>query len=116
MKLLRFFPKLNFVTIILGAFVIYIILIAILTFSNHFSRTITVKEKTNYGVARSVSNIIMDTNGNVYTVMNMYLVLNFNAANDFASLEVGKTYHVSGYGISIPFLQMFPNINEISPA
>jgi hypothetical protein len=58
----------------------------------------------------------MDTSGNVYTVQNMYLVGNFNAANDFSMLEVGKKYHVSGYGIGIPFLQIFPNINEVSPA
>ena len=95
---------------------IYIILLGILTYSNYFSRTITVKDKTNYGWGRNVSNIIMDTSGNVYTVQNMYLVGNFNAANDFSMLEVGKTYTVSGYGISVPFLQMFPNINEISPA
>ena len=95
---------------------IYIILLGILTYSNYFSRTITVKDKTNYGWGRNVSNIIMDTSGNVYTVQNMYAVGNFNAANDFALLEVGKTYTVSGYGISVPFLQMFPNINEISPA
>ena len=110
------FPKLDFWTAVLGAFVIYIIVLGILTYSNYFSRTITVKDKTNYGWGRNVSNIIMDTSGNVYTVQNMYAVGNFNAANDFALLEVGKTYHVSGYGISIPFLQMFPNINEISPA
>jgi hypothetical protein len=110
------FPKLNFWTAVIGAFVIYIILLGILTYSNYFSRTITVKDKTNYGWGRNVSNIIMDTSGNVYTVQNMYLVGNFNAANDFSMLEVGKTYTVSGYGISVPFLQMFPNINEISPA
>jgi len=95
---------------------IYIVFVIIVTYSNHFSRTITVKEKTNYGTGRYMRNIILDTNGNVYGVENAYLVLHFDAINKYAALERGKTYHVSGYGISIPFLQMFPNITQISPA
>ena len=110
------FPKLNFYTFAISAVVIYIVFLLVVTYSNKFSRTITVKDKSNYGGGRNVSNIIMDTSGTVYTVQNMYLVGNFDAVNDFASLDVGKTYRISGYGISIPFLQMFPNINEISPA
>lgn len=110
------FPKLNFYTLVIGALLIYIVFLLVLTFSNQFSRTITVKDKTNYGAGRNLANIVIDTNGTVYTVNNMYLVLNFDAVNDYSSLEVGKKYHVSGYGISIPFLQMFPNITEISPA
>jgi len=86
------------------------------TYANPFSTTITVKGKTNYGAGRYMKNIVMDTTGKIYTVDNMYLVGNFDAINDFAELELGKSYRISGYGISYPFLQMFPNITQISPA
>lgn len=108
--------KFNYFSIAIGALLIYIVLLFVLTHSNYFSRTITIKEKSNYGMGRTMTNILMDTTGKVYTVNNMYLVGNFDAINDFATAEVGKAYRVSGYGISIPFLQVFPNINEISPA
>jgi hypothetical protein len=113
------FPKINvytFYTVALGAIILYIVALFIITYSNYFSRTITIKDKSNYGMGKYMNNIVMDTGGNVYTVHSMYLVGNFDAVKDFAALEVGKTYTVSGYGISIPFLQMFPNINQVSPA
>jgi hypothetical protein len=110
------FPKVNFFTIAIGAIVLYIAFILIVTYANHFSRTITVKEKSNYGMGKYLKNIVIDTSGKVYTVHAMYLVGVFDAIGNFASLEEGKTYRVSGYGISIPVLQMFPNITQISPA
>ena len=113
------FPKVNFLSfynVLIWLIALYIVFILIVTFANHFSRTITIKEKSNYGMGRSMKNIVMDTGGNVYTVDNMYLVGHFDAVRQFSALEVGKTYAVSGYGISIPFLQMFPNITQISPA
>ena len=116
MKLPMWVFKLNVYRILMGALVIYIVGLFVLTFSNYFSTTITIKEKSNYGMGRTMNNILMDTTGKVYTVHNMYLVGNFDAVNDFALAEVGKTYRVSGYGVSIPFLQLFPNINQISPA
>ena len=112
----RMARNLDFYTIVIGAFVLYFVGLFIITYSNYFSRTITIKEKSNYGVGRYMNNIVMDTGGNVYTVHNMYLVGNFDAVTDFATLEIGKSYRVSGYGISIPFFQIFPNINGVSPA
>jgi len=108
------FPKLNFWRISIGAIVLLFAFLLIVTYSNHFSRTMTVKEKTNYGTGRYVKNIVVDTSGVVYTVEPMYLVGDFDAISKYASLEIGKTYRVSGYGISIPFLQMYPNITKVS--
>jgi len=116
MKISRWFPKLDFFTLIIGAFVVYIVAMLIVTLLNHFSRTITIKEKSNYGMGRYMHNIVMDTTGRVYTVAPMYLVGDFDAISKYASLEIGKTYRVSGYGISVPFLQMYPNITQVSPA
>lgn len=116
MKFPRWLSISNLYTLTIAAVVIYIIFLLIVTYGNKFSRTIAVKEKGNYGMGKYLKNIIMDTGGNIYTVDNMYLVGNFDAITDFATLEIGKTYTVSGYGISIPFLQRFPNITGVSPA
>jgi len=95
---------------------VFSLLLPVVIFTNPFSTTITVKEKNNYSAGRYMKNIVIDTTGKIYTVDNMYLVVNYDAISKFSALEVGKTYRVSGYGISIPFLQMFPNITQISPA
>lgn len=116
MKLFKFFLKLDFFTIAVCAFLLYIVVIIMIVYLNHFSKTITIKEKYNYGFGKSLSNVVMDTNGEVFTVHNMPLILYYDALYKYSSLDVGKTYHVSGYGIAIPFLNMYPNITKISPA
>ena len=110
------FPKVNVWTLTVGTILVYIVFILVITYSNHFSTTITVKDKSNYGAGKYLQNIVMDTSGKVYTVHPMYLVGDFDAMSRYAALEVGKTYRVSGYGMTIPVLQKFPNITQISPA
>lgn len=116
MKFPRWLSKPDWFTIVIGLFVVYFVAMLIVTYANPFSTTITIKEKNNYGAGRYMKNIVMDTTGKIYTVDNMYLVGNFDAISKYSGLEPGKTYHVSGYGITITFLQMFPNITQISPA
>jgi hypothetical protein len=113
---MKLFRKLDLFTVGIAAVLIYFIVLLFITYSNYFSRTITIKEKISYGMGKYMQSVVMDTTGAIYTVHNMYLVLNFDAINDYAMLEIGKTYRVSGYGISIPFLQIFPNIIQVSPA
>ena len=108
--------KLDWYTVVIGLLLVYTVFGLVVTYANHFSTTITVKEKGNYGTGRYMNNIVTDTTGKVYTVHPMYLVGDFDAMSKYSALEPGKTYHVSGYGISIPFLQMFPNITQISSA
>jgi hypothetical protein len=116
MKFPRWLPTLDFYTVVIYLLIAYLVFGLIVTYANHFSTTITIKEKSNYGTGRYMNNIVMDTTGKVYTVHPMYLVGDFDGISKYASLEIGKSYHVSGYGISVPFLQMFPNITQISPA
>jgi hypothetical protein len=116
MKFPRWLSKPSWFTIFIGLFVVFSLFVPIVTFANPFSTTITIKEKNNYSAGRYMKNIVMDTTGKIYTVDNMYLVVNFDAISKYSALEPGKTYHVSGYGITIPFLQMYPNITQISPA
>lgn len=39
------------------------------------------------------------------------LTLDFNSANDYVSIKIGKTYKVSGYGERIQILSQFPKLN-----
>lgn len=79
-----------------------------------FEKTIKVKEKHTYGSRGSKGNQrISDQHGNIYTVVNSIYTLHFTSAELFNKLEEGKTYTIRGYGMRIPFFDMFPNITKI---
>ena len=60
--------------------------------------------------------MITDTNGNAYMVSNYIFVWDFKSAEIYGSMDVGKSYTVSTYGIRLPFLGLFPNIVQATPA
>lgn len=95
----------------------YVIGSIIFPFFYPFSTRITIKEKVTYGAGRNMNTIVTDTTGKVYTVHNNLLLGDFDAISRYASLEEGKTYNVSGYGVRVafPFVQLFPNITRVSP-
>lgn len=53
-------------------------------------------------------------NGEVYEVANSFPVLHFTAAENWNTLEVGKSYKVTGNGIRIPILSLYPNIVTVT--
>jgi hypothetical protein len=83
-------------------------------YSTPFSRTITIKQKNDYSRGRSISNTVADMNGEVYEVANSFPVLHFTAAENWNTLEVGKSYKVTGNGIRIPILSLYPNIVTVT--
>jgi hypothetical protein len=93
--------------------------IALLLFTR-FDSVITIKSKMPYsqggGRYLSVSNVVMDENGNAYSIYNVLLLMHFTSAEVWASLEEGKKYRVKGYGIRVPILGWFPNITSVVPA
>lgn len=99
-------------------FIIAVILItinALYVFSTQFTKRITVKKKYTYGSRRARgSQQISDNDNNIYTVTNSFLMFHFTSAELFNKLDKGRTYDVSGYGVRIPFLGMFPNITSIN--
>ena len=112
------FPKVDLWIIAVWVVVLLYVFSLIVTYSNYFSTTITVKEKTTYGFGygfgKTKNSVIIDATGKVYTVNPMYLVGHFDAITTYTALEIGKTYHISGYGVTIPILQMYPNITKVS--
>jgi hypothetical protein len=105
-------------TVGIGILVIYVLAMFVVPYLYPFSRTITIRGKSIYGAGRNMNPIITDTTGAVYTVNNNWLVGDFDAVTRYGGFEEGKTYRVSGYGVrvALPFIQLFPNITQASPA
>ena len=57
-----------------------------------------------------VLEIGMDSDDNIYNVVDVWWKGEFNSGDDYAQLNVGKTYRVKGYGIRFPFLSMYYKI------
>lgn len=73
--------------------------------------------KTSLSGERS-SNLISDTDGTIYKVSNAPLVLHFRSAEVLNTLnnKSGRTFLVSGYGIRVPVLGLYPMITSAVPA
>jgi len=107
MKFPRWFSSLNsLLYFFIIAFIIYIVIALILSFSNHTVKTIIVKSKNAYFSGRIHYKMIIDTNGNTYV---------FNSAETYGSMDAGKSYSISTYGVRIPILGLFPNIVKATP-
>lgn len=100
--------------LIVIAIVLPILIRFIYVYSTPFSRTITIKQKNEYSRGRTISNTVADVTGEVYEVANSYPVLHFTASENWSTLEVGKSYKVTGNGIRIPILSLYPNIVTIT--
>ena len=85
-------------------------------YSNHTVKQITVKDKTMYAPGKYRKNMIIDGNGNAYTVTNDALLMHYTSIELYGSMEIGKRYTISAYGIRVPFLGLFPNIVGATPA
>ena len=100
--------------IIVGLVIFAILLNFILYFATHFTKDITIKDKY-IRYRRSASNYnVVDTNGNIYKVGNVWFKGDFNRAEDYQRLEKGKTYKVTGFGIRVPLLDMYPSIYKVN--
>ena len=102
----------------LPLFITVVILLPVLirciyVYSTPFSRTITIKQKNDYSRGRTISNTVADVTGEVYEVANSYPVLHFTASENWSTLEVGRTYKITGNGIRVPILSLYPNIVTI---
>ena len=94
-------------------FILFIIKTPILYYLTNFEKIITIKDKyTRYRKSTSNYNIT-DTDGNVYKIGNLWIKFDFNRGNDYAKVDIGKTYKVKGYGFRAGFLNTYENIYEL---
>lgn len=93
--------------------ILYLIIYYVYYISTKFQKTITIKDNRIMNINKQVYNFVIDTNDDVYVIDNRYALLHFDAVNVMTNIENNKTYLVSGYGVRIPFLELYPNILKI---
>ena len=108
------FIDLNYFKFYIYVSIIYATMFYLYFFMTKFNKVITVKEEFMIGINKKILNIITDTDGTLYLVDNKFMLLNFDAAETLSMIQKGKSYRISGYGVRIPFLDMYENITSCS--
>jgi len=81
-----------------------------------FEKVLTVEEKyTRYRRSGSNYNLV-DTDGNIYQIDNLWFKFDYNRGDDYAKIKVGKQYKVKGYGFRFGFLESYQKIYEVEAA
>lgn len=83
-------------------------------FTRFENRTITIKDDFAMGSNKYTKNVVSDENDNVYNVSSQPLLFQFNAAELLSKLQPSKTYSISGYGVRIPWLGLYPQITSVT--
>ena len=90
--------------IIIVILIIFVVLNVVLYFGTHFTKNITIKDKY-IRYRRSASNYhVVDVEGNIYQIRNVWFKVDFNRAEDYQTLEKGKTFNVSATLENVPVL------------
>ena len=78
-----------------------------------FEKIITIEEKyTRYRKKASNYNVV-DTEGNIYKIDNLWFKFDYNRGDDYVKIKVGKKYKVKGYGFRAGFLHSYKKIYEL---
>ena len=96
--------------IVIGIILFGIIFNIIFVINTEFEKEITIKEKYITTNKNTIYYYIISSDDNIYNVVDVWWKGEFNSGDDYAQLNVGKTYRVKGYGIRFPFLSMYYKI------
>lgn len=80
-----------------------------------FKKIVTVKSKYLRKKGKRDRYMMSDVENNIYHIQNRILSGEFDEAEDWNSITIGKTYKISGYKTRIPLLGIYPIIIEIIP-
>lgn len=105
----KFFRGDNYFNIIILLLLLWMVISILSIYSTKFVKKITIKEKYVKPSKKSKYRVI-DDDGNNYEIADSVFLLEFNSADDYANLEVGKTYTVYGYWFRFPIMSWFPQI------
>ena len=100
--------------LILGLITISILFTVILYYSTKFTKKITIKEKYIRYRRKGSNYNIVDSLGHIYQIDNLWFKGDFNRAEDYHRLTIGKTYNINGYGIRVDMIDMYPKIYSFS--
>ena len=78
-----------------------------------FEKVITVQEKYTRYRRRASNYNVVDTDGNIYQIGNLWFKFDYNRGNDYAPLKEGKTYKVKGYGYRAGILDSYQTIYQV---
>lgn len=92
----------------------YIVIYYFYYFNTKFSHNITVKKDFLHGHHKNIYNVVLDDKGNTYVLENKYLLLKFNSTENISKISKNEQYKIKGYGIRIPFLDLYPVILDVS--
>ena len=78
-----------------------------------FEKIITIEEKyTRYRKKASNYNVV-DTEGNIYKIDNLWFKFDYNRGDDYVKIKAGQKYKVKGYGFRAGFLHSYKKIYEV---
>ncbi len=97
----------------IAIFVLSIIGGVVYQVTTQFAKTITIKNTYTRFSGRKMWYMVAATDGSLYRVGNLWWKGDFNEADEWANLVVGKTYNVRGYGIRVSALSWYPVIYEL---
>jgi len=98
---------------VIGMIIFSLVFNIILFYNTEFEKEITIKEKY---VANNNNNFyyyVISNDNKIYNITDVWFKGEFNNADDYAKLNVGKTYRVKGYGIRVPFLSIHYKIYSV---
>ena len=109
--------------------IIVFFLIAFFPYITYFSKTVTINNVVYFKEDGTGRNLVSDNNGNVYVGQwkdgwkngNVYEVRNTNyylfyrSAEILSQLKAGMKLKIYGYGIRLPFFNVYPKIIGIKP-
>tara|TARA_Y100000389_G_scaffold154163_1_gene154624 strand:- start:182 stop:526 length:345 start_codon:yes stop_codon:yes gene_type:complete len=109
------FINVHYLNFYIYSAIIYIILFYSYYFITKFRKEIIIKDDFVVGVnKKNIMNVVSDTNNNIYIVDNRYLLFVFDAVETVTKIEKDKKYLITGYGMRIPFLELYENITSVT--
>lgn len=110
---MKFTKNINYFFLAVIIYIILSIIVDIILFYNtQFEETITVTNK--YHLQRASRYHVVDKNNNNYRISNVWFKGDFNRGDEYGMILNGKEYKVKGYGIRVPFLNMYKNIYSVT--
>lgn len=95
--------------------IIVFFLIAFFPYITYFSKTVTINNVVYFKEDGTGRNLVSDNNGNVYEVRNTNYYLFYRSAEILSQLKAGMKLKIYGYGIRLPFFNVYPKIIGIKP-
>ena len=109
------FTEIFYIILFILLLVIFVIWDIIYYNITKFTKIITVRKVYIRNRNKNIGDqyFVVDTDSTLYQINNLWFKLDFNRADDWASLVEGNTYKVHGYGMRFGVADMYPKITSV---